>query len=178
MSEPTPSPDNGETEDSSPLSLVHRTDLVIALVILAGCLELYGVTTTFEEVSELLAQNIPPEFFPRLVIYAIALLALLLPFEHIVHKRRGKNIDSGRSERIRRMPYLTGGLLVLVIFAMPYLGVLVTLAAICVLLPLLWGERRWKLIAGFAILFPLAVGLVFNKLLQVYFDGGIFNLSM
>jgi putative tricarboxylic transport membrane protein len=159
------------------LALVHRIDLVVSLIVLAICFFLLYVTTTFEEVSNMLAQNIPPEFFPRLVLYFIALLALLLPFEHIAHARQGGDIDSERSDRVQVLPYQTAGLLILLVIGMPYLGTLLTMFAVCVLLPLVWGERRWKMILGFAFVFPLTVAVVFNRVLLVYFEPGLFNLS-
>ena len=158
--------------------LLHTTDLVVALVIFAICAVLYYVTTTFEEVSNLLAQNIPPEFFPQLVIIIIAILTLGVPFEHLLHTRRGENIDSDRSERIKRMPYVTAALLIALVIGIPYLGMLLTLIGVCALLPLMWGERRVKLILPFAILFPLAVAYLFNKVLLVYFEPGIFGITL
>lgn len=158
--------------------LVHATDLVVALIILAICGVLYYVTTTFEEVSDLLAQNIPPEFFPQLVIIVIAILALGVPFEHLLHKRRGENIDSERSERIRRMPYFTAALLIALVVGIPYLGMLLTMSGVCLLLPLMWGERRLKLIIPFAIFFPLAVAYLFNKILLVYFEPGVLGIAL
>ena len=158
--------------------LMHTTDLVVALIILAICGILYYVTTTFEEVSAMLAQNIPPEFFPQLVIIIIAILTLGVPFEHLMHKRRGENIDSERSERVKWMPVLTAGLLVLLALGIPLLGMLLTMVAICAILPLLWGERRLKLIIPFAILFPLAVAYLFNKVLLVYFEPGVLGIAL
>jgi cytochrome c biogenesis factor len=158
--------------------LVHPTDLVVTLVILAISAALYYVTTTFEEVSNLLAQNIPPEFFPRLVLIIIAILALALPFEHLLLRRRGSNIDSGRRQRIKRLPYLTGALLIVLILAMPYLGTLVTMIAVCLVLPVLWGERRVKFILPFALTFPLVVAFVFGRILLVHFEPGIFGITL
>lgn len=158
--------------------LVHRTDAVVALVIFAICAVLYYVASTFDEVSNMLAQNIPPEFFPQLVITIIAILTLGVPFEHLLHTRRGDNIDSDRSDRIKRMPYLTGALLIMLVIGIPYLGMLLTMIGICVVLPLLWGERRLWLIGPFAILFPLAVAYLFNKVLLVYFEPGIFGVAL
>jgi putative tricarboxylic transport membrane protein len=158
--------------------LVHTTDLVVALIILAICGYLYYVTTTFDEVSSMLAQNIPPEFFPQTVLIIIAILTLGVPFEHLLHTRRGENIDSERSDRVTRMPYFTGGLLIAFVFGIPYLGMLMTMFGICLLLPLLWGERRLKLIIPFAILFPLAVAYLFNKVLLVYFEPGVLGIAL
>jgi putative tricarboxylic transport membrane protein len=158
--------------------LLHTTDLIVALIIFATSGILYYVTTTFERVSNLLAQNIPPEFFPQLIIFTIVILTLGVPFEHLLHKRRGDNIDSDRSERIVRMPYVTAALMIALVVGIPYLGMLLTMIGVCTLLPLLWGERRLKLIVPFAILFPLAVTYLFNKVLLVYFEPGIFGIAL
>lgn len=152
--------------------------MVVALVILAISAVLYYVTTTFDEVSNLLAQNIPPEFFPQLVITIIVVLTLFVPFEHLLHTRRGDNIDSERSDRVKRTPILTGILLILLVFGIPALGMLLTMIAVCALLPLLWGERRFWLIGLFAILFPLAVAYLFNKVLLVHFEPGWFGITL
>lgn len=158
--------------------LIHPVDLAIMAIVLAICGGLYYETTNFEEVSDLLAQNIPPEFFPRLVMLVIAILALGLPFEHLLHRRRGSNLDSKRSQKLRPLPYLTALMLVLLAFAMPYLGTFLAMIAICLILPWLWGERRLKLIVPFAVLFPLVVALVFNRVLGVYFEPGIFGIAL
>lgn len=158
--------------------LVHPTDLVVALIILAGCGYLYYVTTTFDKVSALLAQNIPPEFFPQLILITIAILTLGVPFEHLLHTRRGQNIDSERSERIKQMPYITAALLLALVFAIPYVGMLLAMIGICLILPLLWGERRLVLVIPFAILFPLAIAYLFNKVLLVYFEPGVLGISL
>ena len=72
--------ESGRKHDESGSPLVHRIDLVVTLIILAICGALYYITTTFDEVSNMLAQNIPPEFFPRLVLMIIVGLTLALPF--------------------------------------------------------------------------------------------------
>lgn len=158
--------------------LIHPVDLTIMAIVLAICGALYYATTTFEEVSDLLAQNIPPEFFPRLVMLLIAILAIGLPFEHLLHRRRGTNLDSKRSQKLRPLPYLTALVLVLLGFAMPYLGTFLAMIVVCLILPWLWGERRVKLIVPFAVLFPIVVALVFNRVLGVYFEPGIFGIAL
>jgi putative tricarboxylic transport membrane protein len=158
--------------------LLHRTDLIVAFIVIAICAFFYFATTTFEEVSNLLAQNVPPEFFPRWVLIIIVVLALGLPFEHVVHSKRGGNIDSERSERVKQMPYLTAGLLFVAIAAMPYIGTLLSTVGICLALPLLWGARRWRLIVPFALIFPLAVAYVFDRILLVQYEPGIFGITL
>lgn len=156
--------------------VLHKTDLGAALVILALCAALYYETTRFDEVADLFQQNIPPAFFPRLVIWTIVALALLLPFEHLLLARRGDDVDADRAERVRPVAFQTAALLAAVAAAIPVLGLTLAMAAACVFLPLLWGERRWKRILPFAILFPAAVTFVFGRLLGVHFHPGLLGL--
>ena len=158
--------------------LIHRTDLIVAFIVIAICAFFYFVTTTFDEVSNMLAQNIPPEFFPRWVLIIIVVLALVLPFEHVFHSKRGGNIDSERSESVKRMPYFTAGLLFVFIAAMPYIGTLLSTIGICLTLPLLWGARRWRLIIPFALIFPLVVAFIFDRILLVQYEPGMFGIAL
>ena len=158
--------------------LVHPVDTVIMVIILSICGALYYVTMSFDKVSDMLSQNIPPEFFPRLVMLLIAILALALPFEHLFQRRRGNDLDSKRRKKLRPLTCWTALVLVLLGFAMPYLGTFLAMIVVCLILPWLWGERRLKLILPFAVLFPITVTLVFNRILGVYFEPGIFGIAL
>ncbi len=171
-------PENEAPTVARRYGLIHPTDLVIMVIILSICGALTYVTTGFEEVSNLLAQNIPPEFFPRLVMLLIAILSLALPFEHLFQRRRGNDLDSKRRKKLRPLTCWTALVLVLLGFTMPYLGTFLAMIVVCLILPWLWGERRLKLILPFAVLFPVAVTLVFNRILGVYFEPGIFGISL
>ena len=59
------------------------------------------------------------------------------------------------------------------VLAFRYLGFVPAMVLLCALLPPLWGERRFTLIASFAVLFPLLIWLIFVKLLKVYFPPGL-----
>lgn len=177
-------PDSGSTvsddksEGRSKFSLIHGTDLWLTLIILAVCGGLYYVTTGFDEVSQLLAQNLPPEWFPRLLIWTIVVLTLLLPIEHLFHARGKKHLDEDRRHRIKPMAMVTAGLLTLVVASMQWLGTFLAMIFLCVALPILWGERRLKVVLPFAIIFPTVVALLFTQVLKVYFEPGIFGLGL
>ncbi len=174
-----PNPADGDERGGAFNSpLIHRTDLWLALVILAGCAALYYATTRFDEVSALMAQNIPPEYFPRLLIWTIVVLTVLLPFEHLSLRARKKDIDEDRSVRIKPMAYVTAGLLIAVVASTLLLGTLIAMVLVCVLLPLLWGERRIKVLIAFAVIFPGAVTLLFSQVLKVYFEPGVIGLVL
>ncbi len=153
--------------------LIHRTDLWLAVFILVGCAALYYATTGFEKVSPLMAQNIPPEFFPRLLIWTIVALTLLLPFEHLFLRLGRGDIDEDRSVRVKPMAILTAILLCGIVASILVIGTMLAMVLACVLLPLLWGERRAKVLIPFAILFPGAVALLFTQVLKVYFEPGM-----
>lgn len=158
--------------------LLHPVDCVIALFLLAGCAWLYYETTQFDEVSFLFADNLPPAFFPRIWIISIAVLSVLLPFEHILLKKQGKNIDKDRSSKVENHTWLTKVLLVGIGALAPVIGIYFTLIAVCLLLPLLWGEKRFWVLLPFAVGFPTLVALLFNVVLGVPFDPGLIGISL
>ena len=165
--------DEPKDAGARPASSVHRTDLVVAAIILGGAAFLFYETTRFDEVPVGLAQNVPPELFPQLLLILIAGLALFLPFEHIQKRREGIDLNAARSDRIRPITLLTGAVLFGVVLVVQWLGTVIAMVLACAVLPVLWGERRLWLVALFAVLLPLAVTLLFVGLLQVNFIPGI-----
>ena len=59
---------SGSVDQQYQTRLIHRTDLWVALIILAVTLALFYATTQFEEVSVMLSQNLGPELFPQLLL--------------------------------------------------------------------------------------------------------------
>ncbi|KPK17969.1 MAG: hypothetical protein AMJ67_12075 [Betaproteobacteria bacterium SG8_41] len=158
--------------------MINRTDLVVSVVLLAVCGALYYVTSTFDEVSPLFAQDVPPERFPRMLLWIIAGLSLVLPFEQRLRGKRGAVLDKARSEPVHPVVYLTGGFLVLAVAAIQLIGTFLVLVSVCLGLPLLWNERRWKIIVPFVLLFPALVMLLFGHVLGVYFEPGILGIKL
>ena len=157
----------------SPLSLVDGTDFVLALIIFVVCGFLYYVSTRFETASEQMSQNIPPEWFPQLLLVFIMVLTLAIPFEHLFKGK--KLLAKDRQARVKSISIGTAALLCAIIFLMPWLGTFLTMVCICIFLPLLWGERRLRILLPFAIVFPGLVTLLFTKVLRVYFEAGIWS---
>lgn len=156
---------------------MHGPDLKLLVIILVICGGLYYLTTGFESVSPLLAQNLPPEWFPRLLLWTIVLLALILPFEHRFLAQGKKGLDEDRRERIPLMPVLTALLLMFVVASVEWFGTFLAMVFVATALPLLWGERRWKLLVPYILLFPLGVTLLFTKVLKVFFQPGLLGFG-
>lgn len=159
-------------------SLVHPTDLILALFILAVSGYLYWLTTGFEQVPDIFAQDVGPEFFPQILLWTIGVLTLSLPFEHLFLKGKRKALDEDRKHRIEPMAYVTAGLLIATVASIPWLGSILSMVAICVLLPLLWGERRPKVLIPFAVIFPAFITLLFAYVLGVHFEPGVLNITI
>jgi len=159
--------------DARPAAAVHRTDLLVAALIVAGAAFLFYDTTRFDQIPVGLAQNVPPELFPQLLLVLIAGMALFLPFEHIQKRREGVDLDTTRSHPIQPVTWLTAAALFGVVLVVQWLGTALAMVLACAVLPVLWGERRLWLVALFAVLLPLAVSLLFVGVLEVNFIPGI-----
>lgn len=158
--------------------LIHPIDALLAVLILCLVAWLYYETTQFEEVSFLFTQNVPPQMFPRILLIIIALLAVAMPFEHLLLKRSGKDIDKDRRERVKPLAWFTMAALVAIISVSQLLGTLLTMVAVCLVIPFLWGERRLRVVLPFAVLFPLCVAFLFSVVLGVFFDPGAVGVSL
>lgn len=167
-----------EREGHETKPLLDPIDAVIAGIIIAGCSLLYYSTTLFEETSALLGDNILPEDFPRIMLYIIGGLALIIPFEHRFWPERWKRIKEDRSKHIPTGTWLTMVLLLAVVIVSPYLGMVLTVLGVSIVMPLLWGERRLWLVGTFSVIFTVAVTYIFSVVLQVYFEPGIFNITL
>ena len=169
-----PQPDRDAPGRGASLSsLVHRPDLLITGAIVAVCGLLYFLTTQFDQVPDILAQNVPAEWFPRLLIWTIVILSLILPFEHMFFEEGREHIDEERKARIEPMSMLTAGLLGITVLCITLFGTYVAMVLITIFLPLLWGERRLKIWVPYVILFPGGVMLLFTRFLKVFFEPGI-----
>jgi putative tricarboxylic transport membrane protein len=165
--------DTEEPAGGMPALSVHKVDLAVTAVIVAICAFLFWDTTNFEQVPPSLAQNVPPTLFPRLLLVLIVVMALFLPFEHVQKRAQGIDLDKERSDRVRPITLLTALALIGIVLVMPRLGTLPALVVSCALLPVMWGERRWWLVALYAIAFPLVITYVFVAGLGVNFLPGI-----
>jgi putative tricarboxylic transport membrane protein len=157
---------------------VHPVDLALSVAILSACAYVYYLTANFEEMSPLFVDNLPPQWFPRLLLWVIAFLALLMPFEHAVRVARGgSGMDGERKNTVKPIAYITVATMLVIVSVSQLLGTFLTLLAACLVLPPLWGERRWRLVAAFGIGFPIVVALLFSQVFKIYFQPGIFGLS-
>jgi NO-binding membrane sensor protein with MHYT domain len=141
-------------------------DVVAGVALLLVCGTAFYATTTFREVPAMLSQNVPPTFFPRIVLAVLALLSLaLLAFSR--NKR-----DEPRAP-LERPVYVTAGIFTVAVALVPYVGMLATVFLVSIGLSLYWGERSVIRIACLALGLPLAVYVVFVLALGMRFPSGV-----
>jgi hypothetical protein len=113
----------------------------------------------------MLSQNVPPTFFPRLVLTFVAILSVVLIFN-------GLSKSPEINVRIEPAVPVTAAIVVLAGLLAGLLGTLPTLALIAIALPLAWGERRLRPIGILAIGLPVSIYLIFSVALGIRFPPG------
>ena len=161
-----------------PSGLIDPVDAVLAAVLIVLCAGLYYVTAGFPEPPLFLGENVLPAEFPRLLLWIIGILALALPFEHLLEKKRHPLIRKSRAAPIGRTTWATIGLLLIILLLAPIIGMILTILMSSLAIPILWGERRWVALLVYAVLFTALVTYIFAVVLRVYFEPGLFGLTI
>ena len=144
---------------------MKHQDTYVGVALLAVCAVIYWLTTGFPEVPAILSQNVPPTFFPRLVIGLITLLSIVLIFSGL-----GKSAQV--NVRIKPVVLITASIIVLAGVLVGLLGTLLTLALIAIAIPVAWGERRLRPLGILAVGLPAAIYLIFGLALGIRFPPG------
>lgn len=141
-------------------------DRRVALVALGFSAVVYAYTYWFDEVPAALMSGMGAELFPRLVLAALAFLAVLLAF----------NVGSPPMDEPAPIPrdvWVVGAGLLGVMALLWLVGMWPAAFAAILGLGLLWGERRWPLLVASAAGHVAALYLVFVRLLGGSFPRGV-----
>jgi hypothetical protein len=166
---PIPGTEDGE----APSSVIHRGDVLVTAVILAVCGFLYWQTTIFAAPPSMLGDYMLPQDFPRLLIFGIALLSLLLPFEQGLLAKKDESTEDETEPPLQQIAYVTSAFMIATVFVMPWLGTLITVFLISAVMPILWGERRKLALVLFAVLTPLSIYVLFEVFFRVRLIPGL-----
>ena len=139
----------------------------MAAVVLAACAVAFGLTFRFSTTTPAaMMSGMGAEFFPRLVIAVMVVLAVCIAF----------GIGSPPMEKPAPVPlsvWITAGVLVAFMFAVELLGMWLASFVLMVGLGRMWGEKSY-LKTGLAAIGLLAViYLVFVRVLKGNFPGGL-----
>lgn len=149
--------------------------LALVLILISGFL--YIQTSGFDQPALFLGDNVLPEEFPRMLLWIVGGLALLLPFEHLLERKRHPLIRKSRSAPIGRTTWATIVLMIVILALAPTIGTILTIFISSLTLPVLWGERRWLVVIIYSIVFTALITYLFAGILSVYFEPGVFGIT-
>jgi len=170
-------PGGGGRPPSSGRSIVNTTDLWVAIVILGVVGLLWYHTTLWDPLPAFVQRGLPPSLFPRIWLGLMAAMALILPFEQYLQGEHGAALDKDRTKPVKTITYMTMLVMVPICASMEWLGSIAVVFLICIVLPLLWGERRIRILIPYVIIFPPAVIFLFKVAFKVNFEPGVLGLG-
>jgi len=145
-----------------------KSDYKVAAAVIVFAIVVYALTTTFDKVPKALTQGVPPQSYPRLLVWVLIALSVALVLE-----ARGRT--SAVMKRTPMIVYKTAAALIIATVSIQWLGIFGAMLITCIAVPVMWGERRHVITVLFAVLLPLAVYGLFHGILEVEFPLGIFE---
>ncbi|GHB11502.1 tripartite tricarboxylate transporter TctB family protein [Modicisalibacter luteus] len=146
----------------------HWRDLLPGCVLLVLAGVLYWVTTGFGTVPPSFAQGMQAADMPRLILGIIALLSLVMIYQGRGHDEEAKPVITWRM-------WATTLVLLASVFLFGVLGLTLTTMLTCLVIPLLWGERRKLHVVIYAIGVPVCIYLLFTHALQLRLPQGVLS---
>ncbi len=113
-----------------------RTDVRVAAATLVFCAAAYALTYRFDKVPEALMSGLGAEFFPRLILAAMAIFAVLIALGV-------GNAPLAPPPRIPRMVWITAAAMLLFMALVEVIGMWPASLLFLVGLRRLWGERSF-----------------------------------
>ena len=141
-------------------------DAVVGAGVLVFCAVAFAVTLTFDQAPPALAQNVQPARFPQLVLGVMAGLAAIVTV-------RGFALPEAPLKPVKRMVFVSAAILVGFVVAIDLVGFFEAAMLLCLALPPVWGERRWRLVVPYALVLPAALWVLFVQVLDVFFEPGL-----
>ena len=145
---------------------MRREDVIVAVVALAACAVAFGLTYRFTTTTPgAMMSGMGAEFFPRLVIGVIAMLAVCIAL----------GIGSpamAKPAPVAPIVWITAALLAAYVAALELIGMWAASLVIMVVLGRLWGEKSVVRLATASAALLAVVYLVFIRFLKGGFPGG------
>ena len=146
---------------------MRRQDAIVAVVALAACAVAFGLTFRFTTTTPAaMMSGMGAEFFPRLVIGVMAVLAACI----------GLGIGNPPMDAppdIPRIVWITVAVLAAYVATIELLGMWIASFLVMVALGRMWGERRLALLAASSAGMLAVVWFVFVRLLKGSFPEGL-----
>ncbi len=142
----------------------------MAIVMMVIFIVLFGISFSFQS-SGVMLTHTTAAFFPRVVLVVAMFLTMIMIIQSI---RKGPD---KAVEKMERAAFLRVGLSMVCAIGFgigtAYLGTLVSIALFIVAIMLSWGVKSKRAIFFTALLTPVLVYLIFNRILLVQLPSGI-----
>ena len=146
---------------------MRRMDVLVGAVALVGCVVAFALTFRFSTTTPAaMMSGMGAEFFPRLVILVMAILAVCIAF----------GIASPPMENPAPVPgivWITVGILAAYIAALEILGMWIASLALMLVLGRMWGERNFLKLAVASVVLLGVLYFVFIRFLKGGFPEGL-----
>ena len=156
--------------------LAHKKDLILALILIAFGSFIYYEAGKFPEAPLVLGDTLNADVFPKMLVVLLFFLTAIIPFEFKITPDKVNKIDKDRGDKTPLITWITIAVLLLIVTLAEFLGSFLTMFVISLTVPLIWGEKRYVTVAIYAIIFPICVYLLFNKVLGLYFNPGLLEM--
>jgi hypothetical protein len=137
--------------------------VLLVLVVVLG-----WVTVGFDTVPPSFAQGMQAADMPRLILGLIAVLSLVMIYQGRGHEEEDKPVISWRM-------WATSLVLLAAVFLFGVLGLTLTTVLTCLIIPLLWGERRKLYVLIYSIAVPACIYLLFTFALKLRLPQGVLS---
>jgi len=148
------------------------SDIIVCLIIIASSVFFYVQTFSFPSIAGY--EEMGPEFWPRLTLTGIVILALIIMIGSILERRRGTSpkVESKEKKNTARA-VVCAGILFFFIISISYIGFLLSAFLSMMVLAYVLGERNKLLLLFFSFVMVGMIYLSFGKLLFVPMPRGV-----
>jgi putative tricarboxylic transport membrane protein len=148
------------------------SDIVVCLSIIALSVFFYVHTLSFPTVIGY--EKMGPDFWPKLMLAGIVILALIVMIGSILEQRKGTSPKAESKERSNTVgAVVCAGILLLFIISISYIGFLLSAFLSMMVLAYALGERNKLLLLFFSFIMVAMIYLSFGKLLFVPMPRGV-----
>ena len=135
---------------------------VVTFVIISFCGATFWISTTFDRMPPILKRGIQPADFPQLILILMLVLTVaMIWLDPIIVEKR---LDSKT----------VGSIVLLGVFGgLTLIDLFLALGAVAALQAMFWGERRWHVVVGIALMMPILIFLLFDQVFEIRFPRGV-----
>lgn len=150
---------------------VPNKDLRMSIILMVIFIILFGLSFTFQS-SNVVTSHTTASFFPQVVLIVAMFFTAIMIYQSI---RNGPDTDNNKQVDKEALKRVLLSMVSAIAFGIgvPYLGTLVSISLFIIAIMLTWGVRKKSTMILTALITPVLIYFIFNKLLYVQLPSGI-----